>query len=248
LAEKYVPANLVLNPSFSNSSNWQPNPGSQNEVDFKFDTTYGHYPYASLLFSYLPLGSVLISQTVPLIGFSKHTSYEFEVGMGCRWGGSFEVSAAFYDSNSQLLQTIGESANCDQYFIVYDLSIRTFVYKTTTDMRSAVIAVVSLAGQDSRYWAGFFGPAMTSVRISISKGNCTLCDAGTFSNVTGCILCDAGTFSDTPGEANAVAYTRICFGRKRRKSLVKTMRVLAIRSRYCSCVVELGTAHILAAD
>jgi hypothetical protein len=210
LAEKYVPANLVLNPMFSNSSNWQPNSGSQNDVDFKFDTAYGHYPYATLVFSYRPLGSVLISQTVPLNVFGTNTSYEFEVDMGCRWGGSFEVSAAFYDSNNQLLQTIGESANCDQYFIADDLSIRPFIYKTTTDMRSAVTAVVGLAGQDSRYWAGFFGPAMIRIRISVSTDSCILCDNGTFSNGTGCILCDAGTYSNMTGEAKVVAYTQIC--------------------------------------
>jgi hypothetical protein len=186
LAENYVPANLVLNPRFSSSSNWQPNAGSQNEVDFKFDLTY-----SCLVFSSLPLGSVVITQTVALNG--TNTSYEFGLDMGCRWGGSFEMSAAFYDSNNQLLQTIGESANCTQYFVVDDFSILPFVYKTTIDMRSAVTAVVSLAGKDSRDWSSFHGPTMTNIRISDSTGSC--------------ILCDAGTFSDMTGEAIAVAYT-----------------------------------------
>ena len=173
--------NLVQNSNFSSTANWTCSPSWDSN-------NYAAVAPPFLEFSYATLGAVLVSQSVILPKSAQ--SYQFRVNVACFWGGYFSMSAAFYDSGNLLLGNIGGSYACNPLAGISSYSTISYVFNTTTNMYLAVLARITLSGQDSRDWLGLYGPEMTNIQLfstpkSITGSVCAPCPPGAYSGVVG---------------------------------------------------------------
>ena len=175
--------NLVQNPQFSSSSGWTMIMGGASEsvpttcsndesvqyVQSPNSVTqiFGSYVLA---FSYKPLGSVSVTQTISLQGCSAQ-DYIFSSTVAALYANSasgtpskFSATASFYDSASNLIQTIGASSvsiPMDGSF----LNPKVYSWRSTQNLQTAVRAVITLQGVDGKYWAGCYGPCFGNISL-----------------------------------------------------------------------------------
>ena len=128
----------------------------------------GHLP-GCIEWSYEELGTCSLSQTVQLPPSTASYLFSIVVGGGVYSNTGipnfFSAQASFYDGNGVLLQTIGTA-----FDDLTTVNLTLFSWTTTESMIQARTAKVSLAGQDGKYWAGYFGPIMGDVNLQYFQG------------------------------------------------------------------------------
>ena len=200
-------SNIIENPYFSSSSSWvikddsvtvssTSDCSSGAALPYTFSAITQNFGSNVVSFGYFGLGEVSVTESINLQCAAQ--GYTFQVVASAHYSGSsgspstFAAFVSFYDSSSNLLETIGTNDQSIPMDNTY-CNPKVYTWHSSDNLQTAVSAVVNLQGSDGKGWAGCYGPAIGNITLLAVYSSS--CGSGEYATCGVCKSCSATCLS-----------------------------------------------------